>query len=332
MRLLFAFILFLFIAPVNMVAQDAQFSQFYSAPVYLNPAFVGVNKQHRIIGNYRNQWPEIPGAFVTYNLSYDMNISDINSGVGFMLTRDKIGSAGLSFTRASFQYAYQIQIRRKYFLRMGMDFGYVFRNIDRSQMVFGDQLIRGAYLPTVEFVENRTVRYVDISSGILLYSAKFWAGMAFHHMNTPNQSLIGENSPLPLQFSMQGGMKIRLDDVFGSYTDNYLYPAIHYKAQGKFDQIDVGLYYERNPFYLGLWYRGIPVFKQYEAGYRNDDAVILLVGVKHKDMQIGYSYDITVSRLVSNTGGAHEISISYEFAGRRKPLSESLRNVPCPKF
>ncbi len=78
--------------------------------------------------------------------------------------------------------------------------------------------------------------------------------------------------------------------------------------------------------------RGIPVFKHYEAGYRNDDAVILLVRVKHKDMQIGNSYDITVSRLVSNTGGAHEISISCEFAGRRKPLSESLRNVPCPKF
>ncbi|MDZ7648916.1 MAG: type IX secretion system membrane protein PorP/SprF [Cytophagales bacterium] len=38
-------------------AQDPQFSQYYAAPLYLNPAFTGTTQDHRFITNYRNQWP-----------------------------------------------------------------------------------------------------------------------------------------------------------------------------------------------------------------------------------------------------------------------------------
>ena len=48
-------------------AQDPQYSQFYAAPQYLNPAFTGMTIQDRIVINYRHQWPSIPGAlFIIY--------------------------------------------------------------------------------------------------------------------------------------------------------------------------------------------------------------------------------------------------------------------------
>ena len=50
---------------INSHAQDPIFTQFYSNPVYLNPAFSGTNKCPRFVMNYRNQWPSFPGAFVT---------------------------------------------------------------------------------------------------------------------------------------------------------------------------------------------------------------------------------------------------------------------------
>ncbi len=48
-------------------AQDPQFSQFYAAPMYLNPGFAGTTVDNRIVFNHRIQWPSLPGAFVTSN-------------------------------------------------------------------------------------------------------------------------------------------------------------------------------------------------------------------------------------------------------------------------
>ncbi len=42
-------------------AQDAEFTQFYAAPLNLNPALTGAGKCHRITTNYRNQWSGKPG-------------------------------------------------------------------------------------------------------------------------------------------------------------------------------------------------------------------------------------------------------------------------------
>ena len=64
-----------------MKAQDPQFTQFYAAPVYLNPAFTGLTDNHRIAVNYRNQWPSVSKSFQTYLASYDYNLQKINSGI-----------------------------------------------------------------------------------------------------------------------------------------------------------------------------------------------------------------------------------------------------------
>ena len=44
---------------MTLQAQDPQFSQYYAAPLYLNPAFTGSEMLPRIGANYRNQWPGI---------------------------------------------------------------------------------------------------------------------------------------------------------------------------------------------------------------------------------------------------------------------------------
>ncbi|WP_287060456.1 type IX secretion system membrane protein PorP/SprF, partial [Algoriphagus sp.] len=40
-------------------AQDPQYSQYYAAPLYLNPAMAGGELTGRVGFNYRNQWPSI---------------------------------------------------------------------------------------------------------------------------------------------------------------------------------------------------------------------------------------------------------------------------------
>ena len=77
-------------------AQDPQFSQFYAAPLYLNPAFAGSTGQARVGMNYRNQWPAIDANFNTISAYADFYLEDINSGVGALITRDREGVLGRS--------------------------------------------------------------------------------------------------------------------------------------------------------------------------------------------------------------------------------------------
>jgi type IX secretion system PorP/SprF family membrane protein len=64
------------------VAQDPTFTQFYSNPVYLNPALAGSSGCPRIALNYRNQWPQLTGNYVTYAAAYDTYAKNVSGGVG----------------------------------------------------------------------------------------------------------------------------------------------------------------------------------------------------------------------------------------------------------
>ena len=50
--------------------QDPIFTQFYANPMYLNPAFAGSRVCPRVALNYRNEWPNISGNFVTTAADY----------------------------------------------------------------------------------------------------------------------------------------------------------------------------------------------------------------------------------------------------------------------
>ncbi|MBL8002431.1 MAG: type IX secretion system membrane protein PorP/SprF [Flavobacteriales bacterium] len=313
-------------------AQDAQFTQFYAAPTYLSPAFAGTAAQSRLALQYRDQWPSIPGAFVTYNVAFDHYLNELNSGIGLIATHDKAGSGAMSYTSITGQYAYEIELKRKVFLRPALQFGYVNHAVDYTRLVFGDQLVRGGDIGTYEHLERRSIGYVDMGTGLLFFTPKLWLGMAYHHLNEPNQSLRMGESLVPRKFSMHGGYRFNIRTALIRKHPQAVVAAFNYRSQGRYDQLDIGAYYELEPVFAGLWYRGLPL-KSYGEGRPNNDAIALLAGVMVKDWRFGYSYDLTVSGLAGRTGGAHEVSIIYDWADRRRRKAMSKRRVvPCAKF
>jgi hypothetical protein len=62
------------------------------------------------------------------------------------------------------------------------------------------------------------------------------------------------------------------------------------------------------------------------------DAIIGLIGIKTKQLHIGYSYDFTISNLISSTSGSHEISLVYEFNSFTLGQRKKIRAIPCPEF
>ena len=121
MRTRFPLIVLVLIALVPKAqAQDPQLSQFYAAPMYLNPALTGNTYQDRIGLNYRLQWPGIAPGFETYAVSYDHNNAKAHSGYGFMVMHDEAGTNGLSFTHIGGSYSYEARINHENAIRFGM--------------------------------------------------------------------------------------------------------------------------------------------------------------------------------------------------------------------
>jgi type IX secretion system PorP/SprF family membrane protein len=312
-------------------AQDMQFTQFNAAPLYLNPGFTGSTIEHRFIANYRNQWAAISGHYNNMLFSYDYNLAEFNSGIGLIIGQERAGVSPLVTTQVGALYAYRFQLKDKIWVQPGLKFNLIRTSLDYSDLVFNDQLYTDG--TTTESFSLEGTSYLDLASGVLLYSEKFWGGLSFNHINQPNQSLTNNESPLYMKFSAHGGYKHTLVDGEKRNAAKYFNLAFHYKAQNKFDQLDLGAYYTQEPFVFGIWYRGIPLLKLYE-GVLNNDAVAIILGYTFVDMNmsVGYSYDATISKLAANSAGSHEISLIYEIATKKKKRRKGKFFAPCAKF
>lgn len=336
--LLLAFVV-LFVAGYEVKAQDPQFSQYYAAPLYLNPAFAGSSQQGRAGLNYRNQWPSLDARFVTSSAYFDYFFEDYNSGVGAIITSDKEGLAGLRSHSIGLQYAYQLNLTKSISFRPGFQAAFYNRDINFNRLTFGDQYDDQGFIPgpsAEQFNTGLSKSFFDLSFGGLVYSKDFWLGYALHHITEPNQSFISEESFLPRKHSYHGGYRYSFPSapgrtMFDGPRERSITPNFQYKYQGQFDQLDLGVYLTLEPLVFGVWYRGIP-FKTYE-NFHNNESVIFLVGVSTNNLNIGYSYDYTLSTLGMASGGAHEISLSYEFSLRDPRIPpKNVRRIPCPKF
>src|SRR6476646_3535915 len=113
-------ILILIFVGVAASAQDPQFSQYYQAPLYLNPGFTGITPQQRIVLNHRIQWPSLPQAFQTSAFSYDIFVNELRFCFSDPATTEKMGSAGWRTTTASLLYSYKIKLTEKIVFSPGL--------------------------------------------------------------------------------------------------------------------------------------------------------------------------------------------------------------------
>lgn len=320
--------------PLVSASQDAQFSQFYAAPLYTNPAFTGLTGQHRFVANIRDQWPGLSNDFLSTSFSYDRNIESINSGIGVIAHGELAGEGLLWRSVIAPSYAYNAVIKEKVVVRPALKTGFAFTGVNKEKLVFNDQLESGSSSTVDESVRSNRF-YFDFSAGVLVMSNKYWGGISFNHMNEPDQSLLENDSQdkLPMKTSVHTGAKFPLSS--GGQAKSKVRDVsivVHYKAQGKFDQLDIGGYYNTNPVVFGIWYRGLPVKSNHNNAI-NADALTLLLGFKKQDVySLGFSYDMTISKLsFTRSAGSFEISFIREWSHKKKKRKKHFI-APCAKF
>ena len=306
-------------------AQDPAFSQFYSNPLYLNPAFAGANNNGCPTAtlNYRDQWPGIGRTYVTYSASYDQHVDALGGGLGIIIAQDKSGSGNLNTLHASLLYSYLLEVNRDFTVKAGFEASYRTLNLDWENLTFGDMID-----PTYGFIYNtdedivnnaNNVSFPDFSAGVLGYTKNMFFGVAAHHLTQPNQGFISV-SQLPRKYTAHIGGNFPISRYRNNVTT--ISPNFLYQKQQEFQQFNYGIYINRGPIVGGLWTRN---------SVKNFDSFILMFGLVQDAFKFGYSYDITISNLRnSNTLGAHELSFTLFMPCKNR--SKSFNTISCPQF
>jgi len=298
-------------------AQDPVFSQFYAAAFQINPAFVGNTYAPKISLNYRDQWPGFNKAYQTTSVTFEQYIPAASSGFGLNLTSDAAGDGIFNTNSISGFYSYRLKVGEKFFFKWGMEASIVQSKLDWNRLVFTDQIDAffgandnlGNPNPSVETPPDELRKsYVDVSTGLIAYTSKWYAGFSLKHITTP------DNRYLTSQTSLVNGLPVRSTFNIGSqfelFVGNkkikraFISPNVIYTRQGDFSQFNIGAFAKVGKLFAGAWFR---------HSNTNSDAPIFLIGVEEGILKVGYSYDYTISALANETGGSHEISVVFNF-------------------
>ncbi len=316
---------------INAQAQDAEFSQFYAAPAYLNPSMIGFTNEARVGLNYRLQMPDFGDAFVTLALAYDQHFEQQNSSIGLLLTGDRAGQGLFNTYGASALYAYQMQLTSQMTLKAGVSVGVFHQSISWGDLIFGDMInpsTGAAIIPTLENPPARTsLTKLDFGLGMTTFTENFIFGISAKHITQPETSFTDSDdldNKLAVRVAINAGYVLYLEPKSLGKNPLYISPNVLLVQQAKFNQLNVGAYMGRGAIFGGLSYRHT---------ISNADALIMLLGLKTGIFKIGYSHDFNISNL-GIPANAHEISIVFDFGktGDADRQNRLRKAAECPEM
>jgi len=210
-------------------AQDPHFSQFFSSPLTLNPAFTGkFDGQLRLAANHRDQWPSIPKAYVTTSASVDFSIlkdkipeGDV-FGIGFSGLSDQSADAALKLNYGSVALSYHKSFDENGYNTIGAGFQATYSSaiLDFSKLTFEDQLTQNGFTGTTsETLTNGSKQnYLDANAGLLFSGSSngvnnYYLGTSVYHINRPNLSFIDKVWNLSPRLTVHGGGSFPINDL-----------------------------------------------------------------------------------------------------------------------
>ncbi len=344
---LFIIVVILFIANKS-EAQDFHFSQFYAAPLYLNPAMTGTFEgQFRVGAIYRGQWSSIltDVPFRTYGFSADYRYNILGNDYiagGLNLQRDEAGTSRFYQTKGSISLSYMKQLsggrfqKTAQYLIAGAQLGIAQNEINWNNLRFSRQFnatteLFDPTLSTDEIIGNEMTRYLDFNAGVLWYSvfgenASIYAGGALNHLNAPNYSFYDNvEDILKIRWIGHAGGEVSISNGLS------LLPAFILMGQGNTFETNFGANFRFSgedwnevALRIGSWARLTSDVEQSVVF----ESVIVTTMLELNRWLLGISYDLNTSNLmdITNSRGAVEISLQYIHP-------ENTRyGVSCPKF
>ena len=312
------------------ISQDMNYTQYFSTPIYYNPAYTGINSGVRARFLYRNQWPSLPVSYKSYFFSADLGDRNLpgSGGLGIMINQDTPGVGLINNFGAALTIGVRIPITSFMVTQIGVKAGIMQRKVNWDDMVFASQLDpKYGNIYTSTFIppdaNSRVVPDFGVG-GVLQFinpqgNVGGNIGFSVDHIFKPDVSFLSSgSSPYPRKWVGQFDLIIATGPGGSSMMSRgggeeplKINIGGIYQNQASLNSLQVGLNLLKYNVYVGGW------FKSTMTGVVNS-ALALVAGYKYsfyEDMNIKfmYSYDLQISGALQGTGGAHEISLILEF-------------------
>jgi type IX secretion system PorP/SprF family membrane protein len=312
-------------------AQDPHFSQYFSSPLTFNPALTGYfDGTQRFTINLRSQWMGAGDPYTTGTASFDTKIlkekigSNDRWGLGVHALYDQSSGGIFKNTYLSLSTAFNkgLDADGDQSIGIGVQATYGRNSVDFNKISFNNQFNGNGFdlsVPSGETINNRSVSYVDLNTGIL-YNYKdesgnqFSFGASMFHILGPRLSFFsGNNYSLQPRYTLHAGASFAVRE-----NDNFFVSG-HLMQQAGANENVIGAAYglglgsaEMN-LYLGAW-------------LRINDAIYPYLGLRAPAYQVGFSYDITNTHLSHEKkfSGSTELSFIYFFNH-----SDKKKGIPC---
>ena len=318
--------------------QDVFFSQPFATRLHTNPAFAGLVDDYSATLSYRNQFPTLAGSFVSTQAAADWRLDKPgrHHAIGLLINQDRSGSVGYTRLEIGGLYAYHTRLTERLALSGGVRASYGRQRVGYDNFVFGDQITEDGSVvkPTAEALDFAPVNYLSLGTGAVLYTEQGWVSLAGQHLNQPSLGF-QRQSQLPILLSVSGGYKLFvIKPATGvAVREVSLTPVAAYTRQGGSHRTEAGLYATASPVTVGAVYRNISV-----PSYVGTQHVLAVVaGVQAGGLRVGYSYDVGLSRLSAELGGAHEVTLALRAFDQLENAHRRLKRrvypaAPCPAF
>lgn len=316
----------------SLSGQDIHYSQMYSTPLYVNPAFTGNHDcQYRVGVNYRQQAASFTVPFETYTAWGDTRFSPKFLrqrgwfGLGAHMYYDNAGDGDLKKVQGMFFGAYSqgFNADNSLYGTLGVGVGVTNRSLNANNLIFGDQWDNqmlefnlGKSSADLLNIQNSSIFYLDFNLGLSVHHLvnskwMYEIGGSISHINTPEESFFGENNN-------KVGRKFIAHATVQYILTPYLLikPEVYFITQQNVQETLFGANLVYNAMELklvgGLW-------------HRLGRDIIPVLGLEYNKFSLLFSYDINVSpqRIASNYQGGFELSlvkkICYRVSTKRQP-------------
>jgi len=313
-------------------AQDPKFSQYFAAPLTLNPAYTGFfDGEYRVSMNMRQQWGNLGDAYNTYSVSGDVKLvedenftnSFFSLGLSGLFDESFSGALKSQYISASMSYYQYLDVEHRFKFGLAPQVSYVSRFLDYNKLTFASQYSEGGFnttLPNFLDLKNDKTSYFDLNIGIN-FAANFdrlslALGYAHYHLTKPQETLLNNSSEfvaprqtlnMGLVYLMNNYVDLNVTGVYNvqkNNNDTILGAVLGFKPNDE----------TRMKLNFGMW------FKFNEASF------FPYLGVSLGNISAGLNYTVYGNKLLSATPRTYELSFIYRhnnFKGFR---------VPCPRF
>ncbi len=331
----FAICILAVLSGLGVLGQDAQFSQYFSASLYLNPGFAGVYNDPSLHFNHKRQVPaerviaELTQVSFIFPLKPQGRLEKSIGGVGLMAYSERSGFQGVYENNGAFlTYAHNFKfgILSSDVFSVGIQAGYESRSVNFSDLTWAsqynpylghDETLPGAVTEFDDRKNNLIVNsgfmyYYNPERNYLLYSYSAFSGISVTNLNSPNRSFVnGTNDKAPMLWKYNGGAEFKFDKIFVT-------PSLLFQYLQKNYQFNAGILLSYAP--QASRYKALGPQLLVGTWYRLRDSFILMGGLKVKSLIFRASYDMNTKLFFADKNieiqkNSFELSVQYSLSG-----------------